>query len=193
MTIDYFNFNSKLKVKTGSLLVSQPFLTDSYFTRSVILICEHNKNGSLGFQVNKFLKLYLNDVSEDIFIKEKIYLGGPINNKEIYFIHRDDNLEKDNTTINKDIFFGKNIKKLTNLIYNNKIDFKDYKFFLGYSGWSSGQLEEEIKDNSWIVISEFDSGIIFSNNHKNIWKNILKKSGGVNKIFSNYPIDPRSN
>ena len=193
MDIDYFNFNSKLEVKTGSLLVSQPFLIDSYFSRSVILICEHNKNGSLGFQVNKCLKFNLNDISQDIFVKEKIYLGGPVNNKNIYFIHRHDNLEENSIAINKDIFFGKNIKKLTHLIFNNKIDFKHYKFFLGYSGWSSGQLENEIKDNSWIVIPEFDSEIIFSNKHEDIWKNILKESGGVNKLFSNYPIDPRSN
>ena len=107
MDIDYFNFNSKLEVKRGSLLVSQPFLIDSYFSRSVILICEHNKNGSLGFQVNKSLNINLNDVSDNIFIKEKIYLGGPVNNKDIYFIHKHDNLEENSISINKDFFWKK--------------------------------------------------------------------------------------
>ena len=193
MSIDYFNFNSKIKLKIGCLIVAQPFFIDSYFNRYVILICEHNKNGSLGFQVNKPLKNNLNDFLKNIKTKKEVYLGGPVNNNNLYFIHYYNNLEKESVKLNNDIYFGNNLKQLSKLISLNKINLDTYKFFLGYSGWSSGQLEKEINDNSWIVIPNFNSSIIFSSNYENIWKNVLKESGSTNKMFSNYPIDPRLN
>ena len=110
MSIDYFNFNSKIKLKIGCLIVAQPFFMDSYFNRSVILICEHNKNGSLGFQVNKPLKNNLNDFLKNIKTKKEVYLGGPVNNNNLYFIHYYNNLEKESVKINNDIYFGNNLK-----------------------------------------------------------------------------------
>ena len=193
MDIDYFNFISKSKLEIGSIIVSQPYLADNYFHRSVILICDHNKNRSIGFQINKPLNISLKETIKNIEIDDKLYLGGPVDNKNIYFIHKSSKLKKNSIRLNRDIYFGGDLDYLIKLILNNKIKSNEYKFFLGYSGWSKGQLYDEIKDNSWIIISQFNSKNIFTPNYKNIWNNILKKSGGLNKMFSNYPIDPRLN
>ena len=166
MNINYFDFNSRINLKKGYLLVAQPLLIDSYFNRSVILICDHNKNGTIGLQVNKPLKSNLKSITFKTLIVQKAFLGGPVR---------------------------KNIDYIENLILNKKIQENQFKLFIGYSGWNSGQLEEELNENSWIVIPKFDINIIFSKDYKNIWKKVLNNSNKIHKMFSNYPINPRLN
>ena len=99
MDIDYFNFISKSKLEIGSIIVSQPYLADNYFNRSVILICDHNKNGSIGFQINKPLNISLKETIKNIEIDDKLYLGGPVDNKNIYFIHKSSKRKKNSIRI----------------------------------------------------------------------------------------------
>ena len=87
MNINYFDFNSRINLKKGYLLVAQPLLMDSYFNRSVILICDHNKNGTIGLQVNKPLKSNLKSIISKTLIYQKPFLGGPVD-KNIFFLHK---------------------------------------------------------------------------------------------------------
>ena len=192
MNINYFDFNSRINLKKGYLLVAQPFLIDSYFNRSVILICDHNKNGTIGLQVNKPLKSNLKSIISKTLIDQKAFLGGPVD-KNIFFLHKKYFSTDESIKINNDLFFSKNIDYIENLILNKKIQENQFKLFIGYSGWNSGQLEEELNENSWIVIPKFDINIIFSKDYKNIWKKVLNNSNKIHKMFSNYPINPRLN
>ena len=192
MNINYFDFNSGINLKKGYLLVAQPFLIDSYFNRSVILICDNNKNGTIGLQINKPQKSNSMSIISKPLIDQKVFLGGPVD-KNIFFLHKKNVFTNDSVKINNDLFFSKNINYIESLILNKKIQQNHIKLFIGYSGWNSGQLEEELKENSWIVVPKFDINIIFSKDYNNIWKEVLNNSSKIHKMFSNYPINPRLN
>ena len=192
MNINFFNFNSGINLQKGYLLVAQPLLIDSYFDRSVILICDHNKNGTIGLQINKISNQNLKTFTTKISLNEKVFLGGPVD-KDIFFLHKKNITCNKSIKINSDLFFSRNINYLNNLIENKEIKKDQFKLFFGYSGWDKGQLQEEVNENSWIVIPKFDINIIFSNDFKNIWKDVLQKSSKRHKMFSNYPINPRLN
>tara|TARA_B100000287_G_C20609416_1_gene771426 strand:+ start:164 stop:742 length:579 start_codon:yes stop_codon:yes gene_type:complete len=192
MNINFFDFNSRINLKKGYLLLAQPLLIDSYFSRSVILICDHNKNGTIGLQINKPLKSKVESIISKPLIDQKVFLGGPVD-KNIFFLHKKNVFTNDSVKINNHLFFSKNIDYIESLILNKKIQQNQFKLFIGYSGWDSGQLEEELNKNSWIVVPKFDINIIFSNDYNNIWKEVLNNSSKIHKMFSNYPTNPRLN
>jgi len=192
MNINFFDFNSGINLKKGYLLVAQPLLIDSYFNRSVILICDHNKNGTVGLQINKSSNQNLKNINSKILKNENIFLGGPVD-KSMFFLHKKNIISNDSIKINNDLFFSKNIDYLNNLIKNKEIKKDQFKLFIGYSGWNKGQLQQELNKNAWIIIPKFDSKIIFSSNYKNIWRYVLQNSNKTHKMFSNYPINPRLN
>ena len=134
----------------------------------------------------------LKNINSKILKNENIFLGGPVD-KSMFFLHKKNIISNESIKINNDLFFSKNIDYLHDLIKNNEIKKDQFKLFIGYSGWNKGQLQEELNENSWIVIPKFDSNIIFSKDYKNIWKKVLNNSNKIHKMFSNYPINPRLN
>lgn len=191
MDFDYFNFKSNNKVTKGSLILSQPLMKDLNFERSIILICEHNSDGSFGYKLND--KLSPDSIKSDLnkIIKENLYDGGPVENSYLNFIHSSDQI-KDSVKISKDIYLGGDLDSVIDDIENNVSSFK-FKFFSGYSGWSPNQLDNEIDENSWIVINDYISNFIFDKIDEKFWMSFLSDRGGKNKIFSNYPKDPSLN
>ena len=190
MEWDYFNYKSNNKVKKGSVLISEPFMKDPFFVRSVILICEHNNEGSFGYKLNSpcnnaNMKLLDNDILENL------HFGGPVENEYLNFIHNCENPKINSNKISEGLFFGGDIHFFKKLI-NNSRNIK-FKSFVGYSGWTTDQLDNEIESNSWIVINDYDNKYLFNKGNNNNWSNFLKNIGGVNKIFSNYPLDPSLN
>ena len=191
MDFDYFNFKSNNKVTKGSLILSQPLMKDLNFERSIILICEHNSDGSFGYKLND--KLSPDSVTSDLnqIIKENLYIGGPVENSYLNFIHNSDQI-KDSVKITDNIYLGGDLDSVLEGVENNISDFK-LKFFSGYSGWSPKQLDKEIEENSWIVINEYISNFIFDEIDEKFWTSFLSDKGGKHKIFSNYPKDPSLN
>lgn len=191
MDFDYFNFKSNNKVTKGSLILSQPLMKDLNFERSIILICEHNSDGSFGYKLND--KLSPDSIKSDTnkIIKENLYDGGPVENSYLNFIHSSGQI-KDSVKISKDIYLGGDLDSLIDDIENNVSSLK-FKFFSGYSGWSPNQLDNEIDENSWIVINDYISNFIFDKIDEKFWISFLSDRGGKNKIFSNYPKDPSLN
>ena len=191
MDFDYFNFKSNNKVTKGSLILSQPLMKDLNFERSIIFICEHNSDGSFGYKLND--KLSPDSVTSDLnqTIKENLYIGGPVENSYLNFIHNSDQI-KDSVKITDNIYLGGDLDSVLEGVENNISDFK-LKFFSGYSGWSPKQLDKEIEENSWIVINEYISNFIFDEIDEKFWTSFLSDKGGKHKIFSNYPKDPSLN
>ena len=191
MDFDYFNFKSNNKVAKGSLILSQPLMKDLNFERSIILICEHNSEGSFGYKLNE--KLNTDSVTSELDenIINNLFLGGPVENSYLNFVHNSNNIEE-SSNIFKNIYLGGDLESVLTRLRSKKTDFK-IKFFSGYSGWSPGQLENEIKENSWIVINDFSHDLIFNEIDEKFWTTFLSKNGCKNKIFSNYPKDPSLN
>ena len=181
------------KIDIGSLLISEPFMNDHNFQRSVILLCEHGEEGSLGFVLNKeveelTLKDVINDVGDCCF---PLYLGGPVENNLVQFIHTIGSEIEHSIKIAEGIYWGGDFEQLKFLLREGLLQEKQVKFFLGYAGWSPKQLDNEVNDNAWITVS-VDQQAVFDRPEL-LWKKTLYDMGGKYRIISNYPIDPRLN
>jgi putative transcriptional regulator len=184
---------TKLSPASGRLLIAEPFLGDPNFERSVVLMCEHNEEGSFGLVLNQTTDLTLKDVwPETPYADFPLYIGGPVQQNTLHFIHRLGSEIEQSIEISKGLFWSGDYDQLTSQINLGKIDEKDIRFFAGYSGWSAGQLLKEMQENAWIV-SMVESNFIFDTLAKDFWREVLKKMGGEYKSIANYPIDPRLN
>ncbi|CAH0996376.1 hypothetical protein EMA8858_02508 [Emticicia aquatica] len=176
----------------GKILIAEPFLGDKNFERSVVLLCEDNEEGSFGLVLNQLTNLRLDDVMDNIYGDLSLFLGGPVEQNTLHFIHRLGNQIDNTIEIGNGIYWSGDFEQIKNLINIGKISENDIRLFIGYSGWASKQLEGELKKDSWIV-SDADANLIFDTPSKQFWREVLKRMGGQYKVLSNYPIDPRLN
>lgn len=159
-----------------------------------MLLCESNDDGAFGFVINKPSVIKLKDVLEDLKKLDKtVYVGGPVQQDTLHFIHCAGDILEGGTEIGKGLFWGGNFEQLKILADNNQINPNKFRFFVGYSGWGEGQLLDEIREKSWIVSKNATPLQVFNTKSNQLWKEILKDMGGRYKMFSNYPIDPRLN
>ena len=190
----YFKYKNEYKPQKGCLLISEPHLPDSNFERSVIILCEHNDKGSLGFVLNQPAKFVLNDIMPDSTnIQMPIRVGGPVEYNTLHFLHRNNSDLDKCTLISDTINWGGNYELAIERLANGKATKNDFIFFVGYSGWSAGQLEEEIGRNSWIVFPDANEQLVFNTSLNKLWKEVLYEMGGRYSVFANYPSDPRLN
>jgi putative transcriptional regulator len=177
----------------GKLLVSEPsILNDKAFNRSVIYLSEHNEDGCIGFILNRPTDFVLNDLITEIDCKFKIYNGGPVEQDNLYFIHKIPDLIPKSIEIDKELYWGGDFEILTELLNNNTIKPTDIRFFLGYSGWSLDQLSEELNESTWTVV-ENNYPNILKVNCDDIWKNLMLEFGGEYQIWANAPKNPNLN
>lgn len=183
----------KLKPTKGRILIAEPFLQGPYFNRSIIIITEFNKDGTVGFVLNKSSELYPDEVIEDLFnFKGELYIGGPVSSNTLHYIHTLGDTIPGSLKIAKNLYWGGDFEKIKALINKGEIDEKSIKFFAGYSGWEPGQLEREIAENSWVV-TNMDIKMVMSDNVENSWKESMEKLGDVYKTWSNFPSNPTFN
>lgn len=184
---------NKLSPKKGRVLISEPFMADERFKRSVIYICDHNEDGSFGFVMNNFLDISLSELVEDIVNEEfKVSFGGPVSPNNLFYLHTlKDELEGSYEVI-AGLYTGGKFEDLIPLINTGVIAPNQIRFFLGYSGWEAGQLDTELSSDSWIV-GKTNTDRVLNATNKNLWKKILDEMGGKFKMISNFPEDPNLN
>lgn len=173
--------------------MSEPFLGDPNFDRSVILLTEHNENGSIGFVINKPLELQLDDIVIGFpSLDTAVYHGGPVQQDSLYFIHNKGNLIPGSEQITDDLYWGGDLEPLKEMVELGLITPNDIRFFLGYSGWGVEQLEAEVADKAWLTL-ESSAVNIFENDALDMWKNVLRSVGGDYSLWANSPADPALN
>jgi len=176
----------------GKALISEPFLYDANFKRTVILLCEHDKEtGTLGFILNRKLEITLSDVIDiETNAVIPLYHGGPVQNDTLHYLHSDENNAADSIDLGNGIYWGGNFDALRSGLELGILDTDKYRFFLGYSGWSKGQLEQELEIKSWFV-TDINKEIVFGNStNGTLWKNTLKGMGGWYRLLSDSPESP---
>ena len=183
----------KLLPTKGKLLIADPSMSDQSFGRTVILLTEHNENGSIGFILNRPLGFSIKDILPEINLDMEIYNGGPVEQDNLYFVHQMPDVIPGSIEISNGIFWGGDFDSVKDLINSGEISSKSIKFFLGYSGWSSKQLVSEMKEDSWLVSKEHGDQTLFLNQTKSLWKNQMNNLGGKYLIWANAPIDPSLN
>ena len=180
-------------IKRGNLLIAEPsILDDQEFNRSVILISEHNKNGTVGFILNKPTEHTINELIPEINSDHITYSGGPVAEDNLYFVHTVPELIPNSELISDNIYWAGDFNIVKDLLNEGKINKNQIRFFLGYSGWSNNQLREELAQTSWIVKKNTVKNL-FSINTLSFWKKELLKIGGDYKIWANAPKDPKLN
>lgn len=182
------------KLKKGHLLVAEPsIIGDLSFNRSVILLADHNSDGSIGFIINKPLKYTINDLIPEIDASFKIYNGGPIEQDNLYFIHNIPELITNSIEISNGIYWGGDFELTKDLINEGKIKEDNIRFFLGYTGWDAQQLESEMQSNSWIIAENIYQNKIIGQSTADFWKEKIVELGGDYLIWSNAPENPLLN
>lgn len=191
--MDFFEYKNKLKPEAGRLLISEPYLADPNFERTIILLCEHNHEGTIGFVLNKPSLSKLGELISDLTQCENaVGIGGPVQQDTLHYIHRCAEVVGA-VEIGNGIYWGGEFEDVIERITNNQIAEDDVKFFLGYSGWSVGQLDEELNQNSWIVSGRVTEELIFETAAEEMWKKTLREMGGRFSMYANYPVDPTMN
>jgi putative transcriptional regulator len=183
---------NKVAPKKGRVLVSEPFLQDTYFKRSLVLLTEHSEEGAVGFVLNKPLEVKVNEVMNDFpFSQASVSIGGPVSTNTIHYLHTLGEIIPNSVHVIDNIFWGGDFDAVKEMLQAGEINQNDIRFFLGYSGWHAGQLENELEQNSWLV-TEIRSAQIMKPN-ANIWKNTLSQLGEKYRIWSNFPENPSLN
>lgn len=182
-----------VKPKGGSLLISEPYMGDPNFERTVILLCSHEEEGSFGLVLNRMSNLKLSDVIDmyDEGFQADLGIGGPVQYNTLHYVHRLENLPQA-VHLMEGLYWGGDFEILRTMIESGLAKSSDIRFFLGYSGWTSGQLQEEIDKNVWIVNNNA-ANKLFNLDIDNLWRSVLRQMGGKYKVLSNYPVDPRLN
>ncbi len=182
-----------IKPAQGTLLISEPFLKDYYFRRSVILLAEHDETGSFGLIVNKPVEIKLNEIIIDFpHFEADIYIGGPVRTDSLFVLHTLGNKIEKSSKIMNGLYWGGDIDMIKSMIEDKRITKNDIRFYIGYSGWEAKQLEREMDENSWVVAKAKSNKVLFES-PESMWKNMLKSMGEEYAMWVNYPLDPIMN
>jgi len=178
----------------GHLLIAEPSIFgDVSFSRSVVLLAEHNDDGSIGFILNKPLQFKLNELMPIISKPFKVYNGGPVEQDNLYFIHIIPELIENSIEISNGIYWGGDFDNTVALINKGVIKESQIRFFLGYSGWEISQLENELMSNSWVITENVYKSNIIKKDSDYFWKEKMLELGGNYLLWSNLPDDPNLN
>ncbi|TAL49607.1 MAG: YqgE/AlgH family protein [Chitinophagaceae bacterium] len=177
----------------GILLISDPFLKDPNFMRTVVFLCEHQEQGSFGFVLNRKYENTIDELIPELEgHKIPVYYGGPVQMDTIHFLHQYPDEIPGGLEVIKGVFWGGEFEKVVEMIKNEQIEQSKIRFYIGYSGWSIGQLDDELKEKSWLTVRATRK-LIFHRKFEEIWKDSLKHLGGDYEMMINFPIDPQLN
>jgi len=180
---------SNSEIKPGVTLIAQPFMMDANFKRSVIGLCEHTeKDGTVGFILNKPMNMEITELMGDVETDEKfnVYYGGPVATDTLHYIHNVGDLLEESIKVADGIYWGGSFNKLKFLIDSHIIRPNNIKFYVGYSGWEAGQLNNELRTGSWIV-SELYPNYIFKSKSKALWQLALGHKGDAYSVIAQIP------
>ena len=182
-----------MQINQGEILVARPLLNDGNFKRTVILLAEHNKYGSLGFVMNKPMFLTLKDVVQNAKdLPLPVYYGGPVAQNQLFYVHTAGKLISESVHISQNYYWSGNFSEIVEALKSKTITSDQIRFFIGYSGWGAGQLEEEIQQQAWANLDSYTSELI--NKHPDdIWPEQVSRLGDNYKVFANLPEEPSMN
>ncbi len=192
LDLDIFTIENKLAPGKGRVLIAEPFLPGDYFSRSTVLLAQCNEEGDVGFILNKPTKLRVKDLFKGFpNFESPAFLGGPVSTDKLFFLHTLGEKVHDSLHISENLYWSGDFEQLIALIRAGLVEEEEVRFFLGYSGWSAGQLAAEIADHSWVVIEPPVESILESD--ENFWNESIKSIGGNAVLWQNFPENPEFN
>ena len=177
----------------GQLILDNGKLRGSFFHRTVILICQHDSEGAFGLVLNRSTQNKVGDAVvanlPDVIKDETLFLGGPVQPQALSFLHNDLYLPDASVMPNLDL--GHSLDGLMEIGESFSSTLR-VKIFAGYAGWSPGQLEDEMKRDTWMT-HPASIDLIFSTKPEQLWQVILREKGWKYKLISEAPEDPSLN
>jgi putative transcriptional regulator len=184
--------NQIIAPKQGIILISEPSLQDFYFKQSVVLLAEHNEEGTFGVIINKPLEAQLTDVVKEFpGFDYPVFLGGPVKTDSIFFVHTKPDIPG-SLRIMKGLFWGGEVSIIRAMMERGELAVNDIRFYVGYSGWHPHQLDREISEKAW-VLSHTTVSEVINDRPETLWSYHLKNMGKDYAIWANFPPDPALN
>ena len=189
-----FTPSSNGKPEPGNILLAEPFMADPHFGRKAILLCEHNEEGSFGFVLNNFIEVGLNELLDDLpSVECRLSLGGPVKNSNLYYLHTIQEAP-DSIAVKPGLFMGGDFDWVRALLDAGEQLEGRLRFFIGYAGWTPGQLEDEIKSRSWFITNaDVDTIMSTETEDEALWKSLVTEMGVGFDHIANAPVDPSMN
>lgn len=178
------------QIQKGTLLIATPDIENGLFFRAVILICEHNPQGSFGLVINKSLELELPE--EILSIQHmanqhvSIRAGGPVQTNQMMLLHSSSTLPQQTLKICEGVFLGGDLQFLQEALSDPQGP--NIHLCFGYAGWGAGQLEREFLDGGWFIHPASEK-FIFETPSEKIWAELLRDMGGKYATLSMIPED----
>lgn len=179
---------------TGHLLVASPHLLDPNFLRAVILLIQHTEEGAFGVVLNHPAENTVNEIWEEVSegvcqSRQHVNLGGPVSGPLIA-LHTDESLAE--MEVLPGLYFAAQRDHLEKLVAEEDHAFR---LFVGHSGWGGGQLENELKEGSWLTTPASVDYVFYD--EADLWKKVTHKIGESILIsalkIKNIPPDPSAN
>ncbi|MFO7617795.1 MAG: YqgE/AlgH family protein [Bacteroidales bacterium] len=189
--LDFFKIQSNnLVPQKGRVLVAEPFLQDSYFKRSVVLITEHNEEGTLGFVLNNPIDFKINEIIKSFpDVDSLISIGGPVRTDTVHYLHTIGHEIPECEEVMENIFWGGDLDAIKKGLGDGWIQHYQVRFFVGYSSWFPGQLDREIAENSWLV-TEIDGLDVMHGTDFRLWEKVLSQEEERYRMWTRYPENP---
>ncbi len=193
LNIDFFHIVNENVAKKGRVLISEPFLKDHYFRRSVVYLTEHNSEGSFGFVLNKPLEISIREIVDDFPESGfSISVGGPVSNNTVHFLHTLGEVVPDSVPVARGIWWGGDFDHVKALVASGSVEPRQLRFFLGYAGWSAGQLDGELEEHAWLV-GNISAQMVMTGMESVFWSDTLARYNNKYKAWANFPEDPGLN
>ena len=157
------------------------------------MLCEHNEKGSFGFVLNHYVDIDIYDVIPELpEIDARVSVGGPVSTGNIYYLHCAGEEIPGSVQVIDSVYMGGDFEVLKEKISIGTLRAEDIRFFVGYSGWSPNQLDDELEQKSWMV-SETSEQEVMNTTIDKLWKQTLERQGKKYKLMSTFPENFRLN
>ena len=180
----------------GYFLIANPVLPDPNFSRTVVLLCNHDEQGSFGLVINRPAPISAKEVFEEMGVSDspsgKIFVGGPVSPAQVFYLCRSKIPLPELDAICDGVYMGMSWELLDNLMMRIEDPKKNIRFYMGYSGWGTGQLAGEVERLSWLPC-EAQSEFIFQENEESIWAHTVKSMGKNYEYLIKAPVNPQWN
>jgi putative transcriptional regulator len=174
----------KKQIKTGTILLAEPFMLDPNFKRAAVLLVDHGEDGSIGFVLNRESDVRVDELVEEFpEFDAPVFVGGPVGRDTVHYLHRKGDLLEGSDEVVSGVYWGGDYEKLKFLIRQGLILPKDIRFFVGYSGWSDNQLDQELVNGSWVT-ARMDANYLFNSSPEVLWSQVMDNKGNAFSVIA---------
>lgn len=182
------------QLAAGALLVAEPFLAEDWFRHAAGIVIDYSMaDGTVGLMLNQLASVTLNQVV-DCKKDYPVYVGGPVGNDRLSFLHTLGDVVPGSQQVMPGLWLGGNFDEALQLVDDNPLPEGMIRFFIGYSGWTPGQLEQEIDDHVWAVAAPpADAAQLLTGAGDAYWHRVVRDMGQDYKGWLYHPRDNHSN